>query len=411
MRSLPNAVRAVSGTLAVALVLAATVAAPATSRAADPMGEVVSLPAQPGPHWLWVGDALLRRAAIVDGDSGAFLGQVPGGVGIIAPLRARDGREIYLAETYYARGTRGARTDLVTVRDATTLQPLAEIEIPPKRGEYTAWVGGSALSDDGRFVAVSNMNPATSISVVDVAERRFAGEVETPGCALVYAAGPRRFFSLCGDGTALVVTLGERGEVLSKTKTERFFDAGGDPVMEKPVRRGDEWLFVSFAGVVHPVDVSGDALRFGETWKLLGDADAGWHVGGMQNLALHAPTGRLYALMNQATSGTHKEPGKEVWVFDLAKRERVQRIPLRSPVATLVAEQAKVAPGGTADWLLHAVLPNDGLERIAVTQDGAPLLFAASGFPSTLAVYDATTGDHLRDVKEIGIATSLLQLP
>lgn len=391
------------------LVLAWLAAAP--SRAADPIGQTVALPAEPGPHWLWVGDTLLRRAAIFDGGTGAFLGQIPGGLGILAPIRSRDGREIYLAETYYARGTRGARTDLVTIRDATTLQPIAEVEIPPKRGEHTSWVGGSALSDDGRFVAVSNMNPATSLSIVDVAERRFAGEIETPGCTLVYPAGPRRFLSLCGDGTALVVALDESGAEASKTKTERFFDANADPVMEKPVRRGDEWLFVSFAGVVHPVDVSGAAVRFGETWKLVADADAGWHVGGMQNLALHAASGRLYALMNQAAQGSHKAPGTEVWVFDVAKRERVQRIPLRGAAAAFVAEQAQVEPGGAVDWLLQSLLPNEGMERIAVTQDAAPLLFAASGFPSTLAVYDATTGAHLRDVREVGIATSLLQVP
>jgi len=60
---------------------------------------------------MWVADALFHRAAIVDGDDGRFLGQVPGGNGIIAPHRSRDGREIYQAETYYAHGTRGARTE------------------------------------------------------------------------------------------------------------------------------------------------------------------------------------------------------------------------------------------------------------------------------------------------------------
>ena len=74
-------------------------------------------------------------------------------------------------------------------------------------------------------------------------------------------------------------------------------------------------------------------------------------------------------------------------------------------------EQAGGLPGGAFDWLLQLVLPNDGVERIVVTQDAAPLLFAATGFPSTLAVYDATTGAHLRDVREVGVATSLIQLP
>lgn len=395
------------------LVVPAALLAAHPARAADPVGVVASLPAELGPHWIWVSDALLRRAALIDGDTGRFLGQIPAGVGIIAPLRSHDGREIYQAETYYARGTRGERTDRISITDAVTLAPLGEILIPPKRSEHTSWVGGSALSDDGRFLAVFNLTPTTSLSIADVAERRFVGEVETPGCSLVYPAGPRRFLSLCADGTALLLALDESGGVASKTKTQRFFEPQTDPIMEKPVRRGDEWLFVSFAGLVHVVDTSGPELRFPQTWSLVDEAEraAEWRVGGPQNLALHVPSGRLYALMNQAGPDSHKHPGKVVWVFDLAQRKRVQTIDLRSPAASLVMDQTKTQPGGALDWLFQVTLPNAGMERIVVTRDPAPLLFAASSFPSTLQVYDATTGAHLRDISEVGIATSLLQLP
>jgi methylamine dehydrogenase heavy chain len=380
--------------------------------AADPVGQSVALPEARGPHWVWVADALLRRAALVDGDTGAFLGQVPGGTGIIAPIFSRDGRELYLAETHYARATRGARTDVVSIADARTLAPQGEVVIPAKRSEHTSWVGGSALSDDGRFLAVFNLNPATSLSIVDMAERRFVGEIDTPGCSLVYAAGPRRFFSLCADGTALLVKIDESGAA-TKAKSERFFDPDADPVMEKPVRRGDEWLFVSFAGKVHGMDVSGPAFRFAEPWALAAEAaeERGWRPGGMQPLALHAASGRLFVLMHEGGADTHKQPGTEVWAFDLAKRERAQRIALRGPAAAFVLEQLEQEPGGALDWLLQRALPNEGVERIAVTQDDEPLLFAATGFPSTLAVYDANTGAHLRDVREVGVATSLIQLP
>lgn len=400
-------------TRAILQILAAVLLTAASARAGDPIGVVDSLPTEPGSHWVWVGDALLRRAALIDGDTGRFLGQIPAGVGIIAPLRSRDGREIYQAETYYARGTRGERTDRISLSDAITLAPLGEIVIPPKRSEHTSWIGGSALSDDGRFLAVFNLTPTTSLSIVDVAQRRFVTEVETPGCSLVFAAGPSRFLSLCSDGAALVLELGENGAIATKTKTQRFFDPQTDPIMERPVRRGDEWIFVSFDGVAHGVDVSGPALRFAETWSLVDDAErsAGWRVGGPQNLAIHAASGRLYALMNQAGPDSHKHPGKIVWVFDLAQRRRVQTIELRGPTASLVMDQTKTPPGGVLDWLFQVTLPNAGMERILVTQDASPLLFAASSFPSTLQVYDATTGAHLRDVSEPGIATSLIQLP
>jgi methylamine dehydrogenase heavy chain len=394
------------------LVLALLVA-PTPLRAADPPERNLTLPAEAGAHWLWVGDVLLERAALFDGDTGRFLGQIPAGKGIVAPHRSRDGRELYMAETYYARGTRGARTDLVSVTDARTLAPLAEIEIPGKRSEHTSWIGGSALADEGRFLAVFNLNPATSLSVVDVAERRFTGEVQLPGCGLVFAAGERRFFSLCADGTARVVTVDAEGGNPGVASTARFFDAQADPLIEKGARQGDAWHFVSYRGVLHTIDVAGAELAFGESWPLLTDAELadGWRIGGPQNLALHAPTGRLFALVNQGGDDSHKAPGKVVWVWDLAKRARVQQLELRSPTASFVLEQVSGAPGGTLDWLLQRLLPNDGVERIVVTQDAAPLLFAATGFPSTLAVYDATTGAHLRDVREVGVATALIQLP
>jgi methylamine dehydrogenase heavy chain len=393
------------------LVLALAFGTSPGAAAQEAIGRSESLPATPGPHWMWIGDVLLRRAMIVDGSDGTFRGQVPAGNGIVAPHRAPDGREIYLAETYYDRGTRGARTDLVSVRDARTLALLAEIEIPAKRAEHTSWVGGSALSDDGRFLAVFNLNPATSLSIVDLAERRFVTEVETPGCALVYAGGTRRFFSLCNDGTALPVTLDDRGAVTAKAKSERFFDPETDPVLEKGVRIGSAWLFPSFEGQLHAIEVGGDRLGFAAPWSLTTEADRAesWRIGGMQPLAVHAESGRLYALMHQGGPDTHKDPGTEVWVYDVAKQARTQRIALRSPLVAMAAEFGELPQDGWGVWLAEQLLPNEGVERIAVTQGASPQLFATTQFPPTLSLYDATTGTHLRDVPSVGVATSLVQ--
>jgi methylamine dehydrogenase heavy chain len=103
----------------------------------------------------------------------------------------------------------------------------------------------------------------TSLSIVDVRERRFVTEVQTPGCSLVYTAGPRRFFMLCANGGALTVTLDDAGQA-TVARVQPFFDPQKDPLTEKAVRRGNEWLFVSFDGMVQPVDVSGAELRMGE---------------------------------------------------------------------------------------------------------------------------------------------------
>jgi methylamine dehydrogenase heavy chain len=402
--------------------LAALVIAGAAGRAAEPeaVGKVVTLAEQPGPHWFWLSDVILHRTALFDGDAGQLLGTITSGtpgVGFaILPLASSDHSEIYLAESYFSRGVRGERTDVVTVYDGKTLQPVGEIGIPPKRAEYFPGNASSALSDDGQFLAVFNLTPMTSLSIVDVRARRFVTEVPTPGCSLVYAAGPRRFFMLCANGEALVVTLDDAGTP-SVTRSARFFDAQKDPLTEKAVRRANEWLFVSFDGVIQPIDVSGDTLAPGERWALFDDADRrdSWRIGGGQLLALHAPSGRLYALVHQGGPDSHKEPGTEVWVYDLASRKRVQRIALLNPLVSFIGQQASFAPDRTSGrvgrLLLGRLMPNPGIERILVTQDPKPVLVAAASLPPTVTIHDAMTGAVLREVSEPGLAGSLLVSP
>ena len=376
-------------------------------------GRVERLPAEPGPHWVWVSDIIQGRAALFDADDGRMLGMLSAGTGVISAAFPSDHRKIYLPETYYARRTRGERTDVVTVYDASTLAPMDEIVIPPKRGEHATGAACSALSDDDRFLAVFNLTPATSLSIVDVREQRFAGEISTPGCGLVYAAGNRRFAMLCGNGELLTVTVDDGGRGVTRKRTGPFFDPMKDPVTEKAVRHGDQWLFVSFEGFVHAVDFSSAAPRFPERWSLLSDADrrAGWRIGGAQHLALHERTGRLYSLMHRGEVDTHKEPGTEVWVYDLGSQERIQRIEVRSPIAAFVRQMLELEEGGFFGWLVERVVPNSGVDRILVTQDEAPVLLMASAFPATLAVHDALTGVFLRDLEEVGIALGPLQTP
>ena len=333
--------------------------------------QVTTLPERPGPHWFWLSDVLLHRTALFDGDSGALLGTITSGtpgVGfVVAPLFSADHREIYLAETYYSRGVRGERTDVLTTYDARTLAPLDEVVLPPRRAEFFPGNAANALSDDGRFVAVFNLTPVTSVSMVDVKERRLVAEVPTPGCSLVYTAGPRRFLMLCANGAALTVTL-DASAAASVERTEPFFDPQKDPITEKAVRRGNEWLFVSYAGVVHPVDVSGEKVAFGPTWSLVDDEDrkGSWRIGGAQHLAVHAASGRLYALMHQGGPDSHKDAGTEVWVYDLAKKTRVQRF---------------------------------------------PVLIESASIPPAVTVHDAMTGAVVREIPEVGLASSLLFTP
>jgi methylamine dehydrogenase heavy chain len=357
---------------------------------AETAGRIEQLPAAPGPHWLWVYDMVYEymangRAVLLDGDSGRFLGMLNGGYSFTQLTLPRRRQEIYSAETHYSRTTRGERTDIVAIYDPRTLAPVHEIVIPPKRGSTIPTVHNAVLTDDDRFMLVFNIAPATSVTVVDVERRRFAGEIETPGCGLIYPAGARRFFMLCADGTALVVRLDDAGGALDKQRTGRLFEPAADWLSEKGTRYGDTWIFVSFAGWIHTVDVRGQALEFGQPWSLLTPAErqSNWRAGGTQHLAVHASSGELYSIMHQSTAAnSRKDPGRAVWIYDLKSRRKTRAIELQSPA---------------------------GL--IALTQDDHPLLFAADVPVNEINVYDAGNGKFQRKVAQIGYSPTGLQVP
>jgi methylamine dehydrogenase heavy chain len=393
------------------LALTATVA---RAQVAD-VGRSLSLPEHLPPHAFWMSDIVLHRTALFDADTGALRGTISSGTAgvgfVISPLPAPDRPEIYIPETYFERGVRGTRTDVVTIYDARTLAPLHEIGIPPKRAEYFPGNAANALSDDGRFLAVFNLTPVSSLSIVDVVARRFTSEVPTPGCSLVFAAGPRRFFMLCANGAALTVDLDEGGQPVNISRGQPFFDPQKDPLTEKAVRRGSTWLFTSFEGNIQPVDVGGATITPGERWPLFDDADrkADWRIGGAQHLAVHAESGRLYALVHQGAADTHKQAGTEVWVYDLATRRRVQRIETLNPLVSFIATEGGL--GRFSRWALGVSLPHTGVDDILVTQDEHPVLIAAGAMPPTVTVHDAMTGAVQRELSEVGLGISLLFTP
>lgn len=410
-------IRRRAGVLALALLLGLA-GAPEAQVAPEPPGRIETLAQPPSPHWVWAGDPILSRVALVDLDSGRFLGMINGGYGIFAPLFATRRQEIYIPATYYSRGTHGVRTDVVELYDPATLTTQHEVVIPPKRAIDAVPMAHAAVSDDERFAAIFNWTPATSLSIVDLEQRRFIGEIEIPGCSLVYAAGARRFMSLCGDGAVLLVTLDDTGREREKVRSAPFFDPQSDPVTEKAVRIGDEWIFVSFEGIAHPVDVSATPPRFPPPWPLLSDADRAdsWRVGGLQHLAVHAPSRRLYSLVHRGGTDTHKEPGEEVWVYDLASKTRVQRIAVRNSGVTVYGMSLAfgrdwVWPfNGLYDWLLDNVVPA-AVSHITVTRDPAPLLVTVSAFSGTLGVYDAQSGAFLRRTQPVAWTVDSLQAP
>lgn len=390
----------------VALLLA--VAAMESARAELPVentGRVVTLPS-PEPHWAWVADLILRRSTLLDLETGKTLGMISAGFGPVTPMLAASRGEVLLAETHYSRGSRGVRTDVLTIYDMASLAPTAEVVLPPKRAISAVPANHATLTDDERFAVIFNLTPAASISVVDIAERRLAGEIKTPGCSLVYAVSGRRIAMLCLDGALLVITLDERGNEASRLRSEPFFDPQVDPITEKGVRIGDRWLFASFEGQLYEFDLSGEAPSFAAPWSLFeeGERKDEWRIGGTQHLALHRPSGRLFSLVHQGGVDSHKDSGSEIWVYDLAERKRVQRIELDSPGLTVMgvpieAPKSWIWPfDAIATGIVNSIGASLGADEIHTTQDDAPLLVVTSKFGGGIALYDALTGEFLRRI-------------
>ena len=83
--------------------------------------------------------------------------------------------------------------------------------------------------------------------------------------------------------------------------------------------------------------------------------------------------------MHIGGADTHKDPGTEVWVYDVAGKKRTQRIVLKEMATS-----------------------------IAVTQDVKPLLFAIFIGAQKVDVYDALSGTFLRSIGEIGFTPTTL---
>jgi methylamine dehydrogenase heavy chain len=348
-----------------------------------------TLPVPTPKHWVWINDFVFPHMAdgmayLVDGDSGRYLGTLSTGYSFGRLVLPRDGKVIYSPETYFSRGTRGTRTDVVTLYDPATLGVVGEIPIPPKRSSNVPMMGNAVLTDDDRFLLIYNFNPGASVSVVDTASRQFVGEIETPGCALIYPTGPRTFFTVCGDGGALVVELDDKGAAAQSRRTEPLFDVEHDPVTEKAVRVADTWYFVSYDGRIYPVRSDKAGLMVGKPWWLTSEVERsqGWRPGGLQQLAVDTGNNRLYAIMHQGTRDTHKDPGKDIWVYDLATTQRVQTIATR-----------------------------DLAGSIQLSTDSQPLLYSIFIESNKLDVYDPSTGKLLRTVDTIGTTPTLLVAP
>ena len=377
MRSVPLLCVVMLGVALSARALAAPIAAPPLP--AEHL-TVERLPAKT-PHWVYVFDEAFineidSRLHLFDGDTYRRLGQIDAGFGG-SVNESPDGATTVVATTYFARGSRGTRTDVVEFTDNSTLTPTREIVLPSKRAMTVPNIFNVGYSADGHFVYVAYITPAASFGVLDPAHAAVLSEIDTAGCVLVIPSGPNRVSSICESGRLLTVTLDPAGHEASRAMSEPFFDADADPVFVQGIATDRGFTFLSFLGEVHEIDFGGAQQAFAPVWSLVDVSEKGkWRPGAMQVGAIHRGLKRLYVPMHVGGEGTHKDGGSEIWVFDLASHQRLAR------------------------WPLHIA----GAKRVMavqVSQDDAPLLFAATD-SSDLAVMDALTGRVKHVEKHLG---------
>ncbi len=351
-------------------------------------GDEISVP-KPGikNRQVWITDMayplfLDGRAYLVDVDEGKMLGMINTGAMFQKLDLPSDYSEIYSVESYYSRGARGKRTDVVSIYDRSTLAAVDEVIIPAGRYTGLPTVGNSSVTDNNQFLAIYNMSPAQTVSIVDVKERKFIDTIDTPGCALVYPSGAKSFHMLCGNGSLLTITLDKNGKKKSAERSKVFFDPMQDPLSERAVRLDDVWLYVTWEGIVHPVDISAKAPRFLESWSLFtkDDRKLHWGSGGRQHLAVHQQSRLLFSLVHQSEKGTSWTKGMEVWAYDIDSHEVTARIKLERPVSS-----------------------------ITLTQGDNPLLLTVNEDERWLDVYDAESGQKVRTIKDLAFTPMLLQ--
>jgi methylamine dehydrogenase heavy chain len=185
------------------------------------LGSVESMET-PGPHTFMVIGFMGNGGNIFDADSGEMLGKVLVSDYTSAVYLDRARNQIHLPATYYSRGTYGERTDLLVINDVETLAPVAEVEVPSKLAAVFHRAVINPVGD--KFVGLYNMTPAMSVSIVDVENKEFVGEISTAGCGFVYPLEGRRFMQICGDGTVQVIDLDANGEESSRKRSKAFFD-------------------------------------------------------------------------------------------------------------------------------------------------------------------------------------------
>ncbi len=354
--------------LAAGLVAVAVIALDTRGARADVAAEqatVAVLPPDDG-YRLYIPDISFGHmadghASVIDGHTFKFLGNLPIGFsGQVAG--SADRSKVYVATTYYDRGNRGHRADVLEIYDARKLAFEREVVVPSKHVQGVPYNAYLVPSIHDRYVLLQNATPASSVTIVDPAAGMVVAELPTAGCFGIYPSplDESVFSTLCGDGTAVTIGVDANGKERFRHRSVKFFDPVNDPVYIEAGKLGSKLVLLTFNGNVHILDVSGDTVVQNTLWSLIGpDGTKGWAPGGYQPFAVQARTGQIFVGMHaNASEGSHKYPAQEIWQADLKTGRILRRMPASGAVA------------------------------LAVTQDEVPVLFVLNRDDATLQAFD-----------------------
>ena len=340
-----------------------------------PQAEVPSVGTLPPvqPHWVFVNRGNGQDGTrIFDGDTGKMKGMVN--------MYGQDsfafdplGKNFYVAQTIWSKLDRGTRQDMLLVYDVTSLKLVAEIAIPGRMliGNRTH---NLVITADGKKALIYNMQPSSSVNVVDLDKRAFVQKIELPGCATMLTNTINGFSALCSNGTMATVAMD--GDKPAITRSTSFFSATEDPIFDTSIldpKTGKATL-LSYSGSITPVTL-GAAPKIGAAWSIQQAAfmrkgtytamDVNWMPGGRQPIAVHHASGRIYVLMHMGEYWSEYESAQEIWVLDGNTHKLIGRHALDGEL-------------------------KDKLANIAVSQDGEPQVYVSDGSGNTF-VLDAQT--------------------
>ena len=225
------------------------------------------------------------------------------------------------------------------------------------------------------------MTPGQSVSIVDIEQQAFVGEISTPGCSTIMPVGDDGFLMICGDGTLQLIRLNESGQEAQRVRSDVFFSVEDDPIGDKPVASGSGWLFQSYGGMIYEVSVDANRITIARPWSLLdgSDTEAGWRIGSAQPMAFNEPHDLLFTLMHIGDIDARDDPATEVWVFNRQQQRRLFRMQLEKPI-----------------W------------QVFVNQEEQPKLLLLDT-DNAIDVYDGLQFKKLNTIEEVGRSPQYLQ--